>query len=559
MRKNSPKTFLLCGLVFLLGLFLSILLYKYVDETNNARKEKLLDENFNNTSHRIQNVIDYNLGTLYSLRAYYLSKGGFTRDQFTKFGSFYTDVFQSIQALEWVPVVPLDERGQFEASTRQEGFEDFEIFTRTENGRIVRAGERPVYYPVHYIHPFEGNEAAFGFDPGKSLPVRFEVINKAIETKGAAASTVLEIIQKKDPHKAILVFVPIYNEENELQGFVEGVFLIDQLLNSSLQGVDIDSQFSLEITSNSGSGELLFQNDTNENKSTLFKSGDLQLADRTWNLKLTYSENSSTQAINPLWYFAGSMIFTFLLVQLVYNTLTDNRRNLIRNLKELRQKNEDLEQYAYVASHDLQEPLHSLQSLVSLIEDDYKEKFDQTGLQYLAYLRESSERMSLLIKNLLNYSRIGRMEDPKQVDCNQVVANVKTELSCLITESKAEILIKNDLPTIAAYPQALHQLFQNLISNGIKFQPPGQKPAVRISYESDGVFKVKDNGIGIPEDAQEKVFVIFKRLHNSSKYKGTGVGLANCKKIVDLHKGNIWIESEERKGSAFCFTLNLDK
>ena len=226
----------------------------------------------------------------------------------------------------------------------------------------------------------------------------------------------------------------------------------------------------------------------------------------------------------------------------------------------MRQKNEDLEQYAYAASHDLQEPLHSLQSLVNLIKSDLEDKVDDNGKQYLQFLFETTERMSLLIKNLLNYSRIGRMEEIEMVNCNTVIELVKKDLAHQIENANAKIEVENTLPILKGYPTSLHQLFQNLISNAIKFQPEGQDPVIKISSKhinQGWQFKVEDNGIGIPEDSLEKVFVIFKRLHSSSKYKGTGVGLANCKKIVDLHNGSIWVESTLGKGSTFYFTINL--
>jgi PAS domain S-box-containing protein len=224
---------------------------------------------------------------------------------------------------------------------------------------------------------------------------------------------------------------------------------------------------------------------------------------------------------------------------------------------ELEIKNKELEQFAYVASHDLQEPLRTTSSFVELLRKQYHGKLDENADRYIDYVIQASDRMKTLIKDLLDYSRIGREKQFEPVDCNTALDEVLADLAKVIKENKAEITAGN-LPVVNAFPTELKLLFQNLISNSIKFQQPGIAPHIEIStLKENGQwhFKFRDNGIGIDKQYQQRIFIIFQRLHNRSVYEGSGIGLAHCKKIVELHGGTIWVQSEAGKGSTFHFTL----
>ena len=225
---------------------------------------------------------------------------------------------------------------------------------------------------------------------------------------------------------------------------------------------------------------------------------------------------------------------------------------------ELESKNKELEQFAYVASHDLQEPLRTTSSFVELIRKQYQGKLDEHADKYIEYVIQASDRMKTLIKDLLDYSRLGREKKFEQVDCNVIFGEVMADLAKIIKENKA-VIIAGKLPVVNAFPTELKLLFQNLISNSIKFQKPGVAPKIEISCSRvNGYwqFSFRDNGIGIEKQYQQRIFIIFQRLHNRSVYEGSGIGLAHCKKIVELHGGTIWVESEAGKGSTFYFTLS---
>ena len=229
-----------------------------------------------------------------------------------------------------------------------------------------------------------------------------------------------------------------------------------------------------------------------------------------------------------------------------------------RHYAQLEAKNTEMEQFTYIASHDLQEPLRTVSSFAALLTRDYENKLDENGKQYLHYISQSTGRMTELIKGLLFYARIGRERKLEVVDCNKLLAAVKEDLHSSISQANAVVSV-SDLPVLEGYKMELTVLFQNLIGNALKFRKKDSNPVVNISAKKiNGIwtFKVSDNGIGIERKNKEKIFILFQRLHNKKDYAGTGIGLAHCKKIVELHNGNIWIESIPGEGTDFYFTLS---
>lgn len=226
--------------------------------------------------------------------------------------------------------------------------------------------------------------------------------------------------------------------------------------------------------------------------------------------------------------------------------------------KSLEIKNKELEQFAYVASHDLQEPLRTVSSFVDLLLTNYKDRLDDQGVQILSYITASSERMKALVSGLLDYSRIGRKVELKKVDCQKIVHQVIEDFSLVIEESGAKITVAK-LPRLVGYETELRMVFQNLISNAIKFRKESEGLKIKISAvkqeNHDWLFTVQDNGIGIEEQHKDRIFLIFQRLHTRNKYDGTGIGLAHCKKIIEMHQGKIWMKSTLNKGTTFFFTI----
>ena len=224
---------------------------------------------------------------------------------------------------------------------------------------------------------------------------------------------------------------------------------------------------------------------------------------------------------------------------------------------ELEIRNRELEQFAYLASHDLQEPLRTIANFTQMLSNQYQGHLDEEGRRATSFVLEAVERMSNLITDLLDHSRIGRSSEFEEIDCNQLVKAVLDDLSMAISQEKANVHVAF-LPTIKGQRTELQLLFQNLIGNSIKFRNAEIPPEISISAirKTDAwQFSVQDNGIGINPAYIDKIFQLFQRLHGRKQYEGTGIGLAHCKKIVKLHQGEIWVDSLPGRGSTFHFTI----
>lgn len=241
--------------------------------------------------------------------------------------------------------------------------------------------------------------------------------------------------------------------------------------------------------------------------------------------------------------------------------LRQQKAELDLQAEELRRSNAELEQFAYVASHDLQEPLRKVASFCQLLEKRYATQLDDRGKQYIDFAVDGAKRMQVLINDLLTFSRVGRVGDRAEpVHLDRPLDKALANLSASIEETGAVVERPAELPEIVGDPTLLAMLWQNLVSNAIKFRTPDLAPVVRIELgqagdSGDHVFSVTDNGIGIAPEFAEKVFVIFQRLHARDEYSGTGIGLAVCKKIVEYHGGRIWIDTAHAGGTRICFTL----
>lgn len=233
-------------------------------------------------------------------------------------------------------------------------------------------------------------------------------------------------------------------------------------------------------------------------------------------------------------------------------------RALVVQAQDLRRSNAELEQFAYVASHDLQEPLRKVASFCQLLEQRYVGQLDERADTYLTYAADGARRMQRLIADLLAFSRVGRGTTEKwgDVDCNEAVARAVSQLAHAIEESGARVT-HDDLPVVQGDAVLLVQLFQNLVGNAIKFRG-SRPPEVRVGVRRDGgfwEFSCTDNGIGIEPGYADRIFVIFQRLHSRDTYDGTGIGLALCRKIVEYHGGRIWLDSSVESGTVFRWTL----
>ncbi len=226
---------------------------------------------------------------------------------------------------------------------------------------------------------------------------------------------------------------------------------------------------------------------------------------------------------------------------------------------ELQEKNRELENFTYIASHDLQEPLSTVTSMIELIREEAEMQFNKDTELYFSFIDEAAERMRNLIKGLLNYSRLGRNRELSSVNLQELIDDVQSDLHNRIKSQNARIEIADPLPEIRGFSVEMRLLFQNIIGNALKFSSPHRRPIIRIRASEEDQhwkFAISDNGIGIKENYLSRIFVIFQRLNDKKLYEGDGIGLAHCKKIVEIHEGKIWAESVFGQGTTICFTIS---
>lgn len=242
------------------------------------------------------------------------------------------------------------------------------------------------------------------------------------------------------------------------------------------------------------------------------------------------------------------------------SAIKEAHEQLDAQTRELQRSNAELEQFAYVASHDLQEPLRKVASFCQLLEKRYKGQLDERADQYIEFAVDGAKRMQQLINDLLAFSRVGRFSSGEHavVALDDVMQHALGSLGAAIEETGAEIVVQEPLPQVRGEASLLAGVFQNLIGNALKFRDEERPPRIEVGAERDGGewrFTVTDNGIGIEPDYAERIFMIFQRLHPKDVYAGTGIGLAMCRKIIEYHGGRIWLDTEAREGTTFRFTL----
>jgi PAS domain S-box-containing protein len=293
--------------------------------------------------------------------------------------------------------------------------------------------------------------------------------------------------------------------------------------------------------------ELIKEKTTLTNYETLVKTKSGEIIHVSLNAKMIFDKNGNWDHIDGI---ARDI-----------TKMRKNEREIAFQNHKLQIQNKELEQFAYITSHDLQEPLLTLNCFTELVKEEFPKDANENIKQYLDFILESSYRMQSLVKGLLDYSRIGRQIELANVDCNEIAKEAISSMSDIIEKTNTRITIE-DLPYVKGYSVELIQLFQHLLANSIKFRKNEIALDIAISSKLNGdswEFIVKDNGIGIEDSNKEKIFVIFKRLNNREEYPGIGIGLAICKKIVALHGGTIWADSKFGEGTTIHFTLPNSK
>ncbi len=447
--------------------------------------------------------------------------------------------------------------------------------------------DRDVLYPIVYVEPVAANAKAVGLDIAFETNRR-TALEKSRDTGLAQVTGPIVLVQDKTKTPGFLFYAPYYNGPRETAeerrasfvGAVYAPFVMSKLMEGTLHR---DNRH-LTVSIADGAVSLFDEHATAtrvDANPMYSKSTNLGLYGREWTVRVETdqsfralaSSNHSTVIL-----VGGILIDTMLFVLFLLLSRSNRRAlsyadDLTKDLKELngdlegqrvvlQQSNADLEQFAYVASHDLQEPLRMVRSYSELLVEDLGPSLNDQQAKDLEYLIEGATRMQSLVGDLLAYARVDSKGSPLQMrefQLRDVIDDVIDDLAAPIREASADVSVENVDVTLHGDPGQLRRVLQNLIGNAVKFRQPDSKPSVNVSasFDSETAWRVsvRDNGIGIAADMQERVFQIFQRLHSHSEYEGTGLGLAITKKIVERHHGTLSLESVQGEGSCFSFTL----
>jgi len=495
-----------------------------------------------------------------------------------------------------VPVTPA-ERAAHVAAIRAEGFPDFDI---------APDGVRDEYSSIIFLEPFDWrNQRAFGFDMW-SDDLRREAMARARDTGATSTSRIITLVQETedDVQQGFLTYLPVYQPglpvttvEERRRAFVGWVYapfrmgdLMEGILGLAANG---DQNVDYEIFDGSvGEESLLFDSDDTLSgalppaSAQFVREATIDLQGRQWQVHFASGDGyvSAAERRQPMFVMAGGLVIDFLLfyvisaltllhrrarriassmtadLQAATRSLERQAKDLQRHAAGLEASNTELERFAYVASHDLQEPLRSLGNFSELLTQEYGDALDERGQRWLGHVQESAARMSALVEGLLDFCRLDNSAQVNREVCLDDALDASlANLASAVSQTDARI-DRAPLGVLAGDPVQMQQLFQNLIGNAITYAKDGVPPVITIWSEDDPIgyrIFVRDNGIGIKSEYHERVFEIFRRLGSRTRYKGTGIGLATCRRIVERHGGEIRVDSVEGEGSTFSFTLAL--
>jgi signal transduction histidine kinase len=486
--------------------------------------------------------------------------------------------YPGIQGIGYIKWISPADKAAYIAQMRAEGFSGFSV--RPD-------GQRDAYAPITYLEPFDRrNRQAIGYDMW-SEAIRRAAMQEARDIATTSISGKVTLVQEIDAdiQAGFLMFLPYYGRGNvpataeerrtALVGFVYSPFrlrdLMEGILGRALPDVRLEIFDGVEMSATTAmyDSQSAASAEAKEASPALSDTAHLEIYGHTWTARLTALSafGSSVGEDRPLIILISGSLIGLLFFGILWSFAStqaraeaiarDMTKTLDHHVEELARSNAELEQFAYVASHDLQEPLRAVAGCVQLFQQRYQGQLDGRADVLIAHIVDGAVRMQALIHDLLAYSRIdSRSLRFELVDCSAVLRSVLANLEVAVKESGA-VVTQGALPGVMANRLQLAQLFQNLLSNAVKFRGE-QPPDIHVGAEyqaGEWRFAVRDNGIGIAPPYHERIFAVFQRLHTRREYAGTGIGLAICKKIVEHHGGRIWVESEPAKGASFFFTL----
>jgi signal transduction histidine kinase len=581
-------------LIFPMGLALCLIasLFYYGGKSESRRLNEIFRRQASTVVQSIRNTLDVHLEVLYGIEGLYSSSAEVNRKEFAVFVERNLKRYPGLRALEWVPRVTPDQVADFEARAQADGLDGFKLRgfhdLRDGGGAGAALSTEPDYFPIYFVAPMSGNEAALGVDLS-SEPVRKSALLQAAASGAPVMTAPIELVQNEGAASgevAVLIFHPIYREvkgdlDPEIDGFAVAVFEVDTILreifdqniathNMSIRIRDMEFDWPERVLySRNCEGEEAAESFSTP--SAFSYNRTMEMPGRAWGIELRpdpayFSAHRDAQ----IWLLlGGGLLFAGLTGCFVLTTVGHSVRTerlveertteLTEAITLLERSNRNLQDFAYVASHDLREPLRTVTSFLELLEMEYAGKLDDTARKYIRFCIEGSERMKNLIMALLEFSRVTTHGAAFEECClGKLMDEAMHGLGALVDETGAEIT-RDQLPRVTCDQMQITQLIQNLISNALKYC--SETPRIHVGARSEGthwIVSVKDNGMGVAEKYHDKIFHIFQRLNPHGAVAGTGIGLAICKRIVERHQGEIWVESVDGSGATFLFSIPIE-
>lgn len=563
-KQFSKKQFLSYLVLFSLLTLGGFLIISNVSKSTNESLKITFDKISGEITQNIQKDITSSTEPLLGLSSYFSSLDSVSYIQFKSFTSPFNKEHKSLQALSWIPIITKDEIKPLEQKMNSFGFNNFTVFPPNKK---LKNNSTP-FYPVTYIHPIKGNEKAIGFDLG-SKPQRLIAINKAIESNSKTSTAKITLVQESGKQAGILVIYP-YTKQGKIKGLITGVFRIGDLVDRALDHIKIRSlDFEIYDSSFGEETQTMYSNTKfKKNNSHLISTKKLTVADRTWDIK--FKPNSSFFLRNKsygIYYVGGiTMLIIILILYYLYNVIininTEKHQKkqleklVLKRTKLLERKNKELETFAYAASHDLKTPLRGISNLITFIEEDLGDQLGNDGMSYFLKIKERADRMDNLIDGILNYSKIDEQKIEETVEIDKIVREISNDLS---NQFSFEFQSYSKLPTLRGNKVIYYQLFQNIMSNGLKYNNKENK-ILKLEYSTSAThhqFTITDNGIGIEEKYHDLIFKMFYTNESKDINNSTGIGLALVAKIIENLNGTISVQSILNESTSISFKIPI--
>ncbi len=509
--------------------------------------------------------INQQLQVLTALHSFYMSEEHVSYEKFHKFTAPFLEQNSSIKALEWVPKIPYSDREFYEEYIKYKAsLKEFQLTEKDESGRLIAAEKRSYYYPVYYLTPIISNELVWGFDLA-SETIRKNTLLKASETTKKIATDPIQLVQNSTQKKYGILVAQAVKKKQKLNGYVVVVYDVQVLMENMIQHFKLNNVEIWLYHKN----KLIFTTDTKQDNEVKEHKMVIQenvfFANQNWRLELRPNKLFLASFQSWFSFLISALIFLLGIGVSIIFYLETRRKLLVYNTVEeqtrsLKISNQELEQFAYITSHDLQEPLYTVKSYLGLFQDLYKKQLDEQGLTFLEYAVESTNRMQNMLHELLVFSTLGHKKEFREIDVEFLLKIVLEDFEDYLKTDEITVEIEK-IPKVYGDFIELKKVFSHLIENSFKFKDKSRKLTLKVSADLDNRnenmvrISIQDNGIGIKAEYFEKIFVIFQRLHTRDEYKGNGIGLAVCKKIIAIHGGEIFIDSVLKEGTTISFTL----